>query len=111
MGSRVERTHGKVVAGGLGWARLQLVDPARQQLVEQAVPHSCADKPGGTTGERDRPLNPGLQRREIKPQTSDLKHLWRLRWQWKKLPASQETVGETHGVLERTQADPLGNRH
>ena len=38
---------------------------------QPVVPHSCADKSGGTNGERDRPHNPGLQHREIKPQTSD----------------------------------------
>ena len=32
-------------------ARQQLSDPARKQLVEREVPHSCADKLGGTTGE------------------------------------------------------------
>ena len=45
---------------GRGWWTRQLVDPARQQLaqrvrlwlVEQEVPHSFADKPGGTTGEQ-----------------------------------------------------------
>ena len=34
-GSSVERTHGKVVAGGPGWARQQLADPARCRIVEQ----------------------------------------------------------------------------
>ena len=32
---------------------------ARQQLADWVVPHSCADKLGGTTGERDRPHNVG----------------------------------------------------
>ena len=41
---------------GSGW-RTQKV---RQQLVEWAVPHLCADKPGRTTWERDRPRNPGF---------------------------------------------------
>ena len=41
--------------------------------------------------DRSRPRNPGLQHGEIKPQTSDWKHLWGLRWQWEKLPASQES--------------------
>ena len=53
MGSQVERTWGKAVAGGRGG------------------PHLCGDKPGGTTGEQDRPHNPGLQLGEIKPQTSE----------------------------------------
>ena len=52
-----ERTHGKAVAGGpsevadcgTGWAKLQLAGEA------------AAGEPG------DRPHNPGLQRREIKP--------------------------------------------
>ena len=48
---------------GMGQARLQLADTKS--------PHSCIDKPGGTAGERSRPCNPGLQRREIKPETSD----------------------------------------
>ena len=61
--------------GAAGWrglvARWWLVDPVRRRLVEQAVSHSRADKPGGTTGEQGRLPNPGFQRREIKPQTSD----------------------------------------
>ena len=59
-GSRAERTHRKAVAGGLGWARRWIAD--------WAVPHLPADKPGGTTGDRDKPRNPGFQCREIKPQ-------------------------------------------
>ena len=35
MGSWAERTQGKVVAGGPGWAR--------QRLAGQAVPHLCVD--------------------------------------------------------------------
>ena len=57
-----------------------------------AVPHLCGDKPGRITGERERPSNPGFQRREIKPQ-----NLWVLRQQ-EKLSASQESL------LERPQA-------
>ena len=60
-GSRVERTHGKVVAGGPskvadcggGWAKLQLAGEA------------AAGGPG------DRPHNPEFQLWEIKPQTTD----------------------------------------
>ena len=70
-GSWVERTLGKAVVGGPGQARLQLVDPARWWIMDWAVTHSSADKLGGTTGEQDRPHNPGFQHREIKPQTSD----------------------------------------
>ena len=61
MGSRMERTHGKPGAGGpskvadcgVGWVKLQLASEAA----------------GGGPG--DRPLNPGLQYGEIKPQTTD----------------------------------------
>ena len=61
---RVERTRGKVVAGGLSevgdcgvrWAKLQL---------------ACKAAAGGPG---DRLRNPGFQHREIKPQTSDSKH-------------------------------------
>ena len=52
--------HGEAVAGGLGQMRW-LLDP-------QAVPHLHADKLGETTGEQDRPHNPGFQPRDIKPQ-------------------------------------------
>ena len=45
---------------------------------------------------RDRLHNPEFQHREIKPQTTDRKHLWGLKQQWEKLPASQESS------LERT---------
>ena len=70
MGSQAERTLSKVVVGGPSkaadcgarQARQQLADPARWQLMEQAVPHSHADKLGGTTREQDRPRNPGFQR-------------------------------------------------
>ena len=55
-------------------------------------------QPGGEEGSKaeaggpgDRPHNPGLQLWEVKPQTSDCKHLWGLRQQWEKLPASQES--------------------
>ena len=43
----------------------------RGKVVEQAAPHLHVDKPGGTTGEQDRPHNLGFQLGEIKPQTSD----------------------------------------
>ena len=46
-----ERTCSKTAAGGPGQARQQLADPVRQWLADWVVPHSNADKPGGTTGE------------------------------------------------------------
>ena len=45
MGNQVEKTSSEVAAGGLGQARWWLVD--------WAVSHLGADKPGGTTGEQD----------------------------------------------------------
>ena len=83
-GNQEERTHGKAM------------------LEDQGVPHLRVDKSGGTTGEQDRPHNPGFQHREIKPQ-----NLWLLK------PVSiavatetpsltREFVGETHRVLECT---------
>ena len=41
----------------------------RQWLADQAVSHLLVDKLGGTTGEQDRPCNPGFQFGEIKPQS------------------------------------------
>ena len=65
MGSQAERTRIKATARGPGgWLSWK--------LAERAVPHSHADKPRGTTGERDRPHNPGSPRGEIKPQNLSL---------------------------------------
>ena len=41
---------------------------AKQWLEDQVVPHSCADKLGGTTREQDRLHNPVFQCGYIKPQ-------------------------------------------
>ena len=60
------RLVGRAEMGSWGGEDMQ----TRWQL-NQAVPHSCVDNPGETTGEQDRPHNPGLQYREIKPQTTD----------------------------------------
>ena len=51
--ARAERMHSKAVAGG----------PGRAETDRIGGPTLCADKPGGTTGEQDRPHNPGSQRR------------------------------------------------
>ena len=73
MGSRAERTYSKAAAGRLGEVVAEGLEQERRQLADWGVPHLCADKLGGTTGEqdKDRPRNPGFQYREIKPQTSD----------------------------------------
>ena len=41
---------------------------ARWWLADQVVPHTCADKLGGTTREQDKPRNPRFQCAETKPQ-------------------------------------------
>ena len=66
----------EVVDCGMGWAKLQLAGKA------------VAGGPG------NRPSKPEFQHREIKPQITDLKHLWGLRQQWEKLLASQESLLE-----------------
>ena len=81
MGSQEERTRGKAEASGpskmadcgAGWTKLRLAG------------ETAAGGPG------NRPCNPQIQHGEIKPQTTDCKHLWGLRQQLKKLPASQES--------------------
>ena len=60
IGSWEEKTHSKAAAGGPGQARQQLKDRGRWQLAEVVVPHVHVDKLEGTTGERDRPHNPGF---------------------------------------------------
>ena len=79
MGSQAERTPSKAAAERPRWAKGWLVDQARWLLAEQEIPHLNADKLGGTTGERHRPCNPGLQHWEIKPIKLQLKNLWGLR--------------------------------
>ena len=77
--SQAERTRGKAVAGGPSevagcgaeQARLQLEHPTGRWLADPAAPHLQIDKLGGTAGKQNRPCSPGLQRGEIKPQTSD----------------------------------------
>ena len=59
MGSQVERTRGKAVAGGLDEAA----------ACRLGSPTFSADKLGGTTREQDTPQNPGFQYAEIKPQS------------------------------------------
>ena len=58
--------------------------------MEQVVPHSHADKLGGTAKEQDRLSHPGFQRGEIKPQNL---WLWEFWWQ-EKLTVSQESPME-----------------
>ena len=77
MGSRVERQ-------GPGWQ-------TRHDSGWQSVwPHICLwiNQEAQLGSETD---HSGSPCREIKPQTSDCKHLWRLRQQREKLPASQKS--------------------
>ena len=85
---------------------------ARPRLADWAVPHWRAGKLGGTTGEWDRPQNPGLQRGEIKPQNLWLKTPVGVEAAAGETPSlTGEFVGETHRVLERAQAHLPGNQH
>ena len=66
----MDRTRGNE-AGPRDWRIVGGTGQAVRMLADPEAPHSHIDKPGGTAGERNRPCNPGLQLREIKPQTSD----------------------------------------
>ena len=78
----------------VGWC---LEDWVRWQLMEQVVPHLCVDKPGGITGEGDRPHKPVLQFRDIKPQNLQLKK-----------PVGVEVAGETLSLTGEF-VDPTGS--
>ena len=80
--------------------------------MEQVVPSVHEDKPEGTTGERDRPHNPGFQCGEIKTKSLWLKTLVGVEAAAGETPSlTGEFVGETHRVLERTQAHTPGNQY
>ena len=68
--------------------------------MEQVVSQLCACKPGGTTGEWDRPHNPGLQYGQINPQSL-----------WLETPVGVEAVvGETPSFTGEFVGDPQGPR-
>ena len=76
-------------------------------MAEWAVPHLHMDKLGGTTGEPDRPFNPAKEKKA--PEPLPIKTVG--------VVAAGETpsltgefVGETHRLLERTQAHPPRNQ-
>ena len=83
----------------------------RQWLAEWEVPHLYEDKPGGTTGHRDRPHNPGFQCGEIKPQSFRLKKPVGVEVGRESLSLTVEFTGETHRVLEHIQNHPPRNQH
>ena len=66
LAARVEGTHSKAVAGGVG--EVAAGGPGESAAGGTVVPHSSADKLGGTTGEQGRLGNRRFQRGEIKPQ-------------------------------------------
>ena len=68
MGSQAERIQGGVAAGRLSEGAAGGLERDKWQMADWAVPHLHVDKPGGISGWRDRPQNPGFQQREIKPQ-------------------------------------------
>ena len=65
-----ERTLGKV-AGPREVADCGTNRAGSATASRPVAPHSHIDKLRGTAGKGNRPRNPGLQLREIKPQTSD----------------------------------------
>ena len=71
MGSRVERTHCNAAGPRELGQIVERMGQAVRPLTEPPAPHSHLDKLGGTAGDQNRLRNPGLQLREIKPQTSD----------------------------------------
>ena len=85
--------------------------PGKVAAGRPVVPPLGADKPGGTTGEQDRPCNLGFQRGEIKPQDLGLKKPVGVEVAGETLSLTGEFVGETHRVLECTQTYPPGNQH
>ena len=106
-----EETFIQTGSGGWRWAAGQRRLLERWKLADWGVPHSCANKWGGTTREQDRPHNPGFQYREIKPQNLWLKTPVRVDAAGEIPSLRREFVGETHGVLEHTQTHPSGNQH
>ena len=76
--------------------------------MDMDIPHSWGVKLGGTTGEQDKPLNPGFQCREIKhskPLTEKPVGIEAVG----EIPSLiGELVGETHRVLDCTQNQPPG---
>ena len=62
---------------------------ARWWLQDREDPHSHIDKPGGISGEQDRPATQGSSAGKETFKTSGCKNLWGL-WQWEKLLVSQE---------------------
>ena len=76
----------------------------RSRLADQVVPHSHVDKLGRTTGEQDKPRNPGFQHREIKPQNLWLKKPVGIVVARETSSLTGKSVGEAHGILEHTQA-------
>ena len=94
MGKAVAGGPDEAVAGGLGRH------------------NSCADKPGGTTGEQDRLSNPGFQCRgnkASKPLTETPVGVEVAAGETPSLTG--EFVGETHRVLEHIQTTHLGVSH
>ena len=102
-GSWVESTHSKVAARGLGWVQ--------QQLVDWVVPHSHADKLGGTTGEQDRLSNPGFQHGLIKASKLLTEKTCGVVAAGETPSLTGEFIGETQRVLQCTQTHPPWSQH
>ena len=106
MGSGAARTRGKAAAGRprevadcrTGQARLQLADPT--------APHSRIDKPGGMAGERSRLHNPGIQHGKYEASKPLTVKTCGVAAVGETPSRTGEFVGETHRVLECTEAHP-----
>ena len=54
----LKKKHSSRLVGGAEMGSSWRTRCTRQQLADQTAPHLRGDKPGGTTGEQDRPHNP-----------------------------------------------------
>ena len=83
----------------------------RQGLVDRAIPHSLADKPGGTNGERGRPQNPGFQHGEIKDSKPLAVKTCEGCGGRRNSQFHSRVLWRNPRVLECTQTHPPGNQH
>ena len=79
------------------------------QVADWTVPHSRADKPGGTTGVQDRQCKPGLQGRQNKASEPLAVKICGGCRVGETASLIGEFVGETHSILETNP--PTQNQH
>ena len=110
----LKKKHSSRLLGGAetwGWASRQRRLAARRPLVEWAVPHLHADKPGQNTAQRDTPCNPQFQPREIKTQNLWLNNPLGVALVGKTPSLTGEFTGDTNRVQESTQTYTPRNQH